>query len=409
MMKFPNSQKVKDAMANLLKVFDLHVNSHNSVKNILFSANSILDYMFSSDRAQFADYLDNLAEMLLPRAQAEELANQRAPEEQTQNPQEAQAAQQAQGPQSPPESRQLPAADAQAPDKAQAQSPDPTLPPPETETAENAAKAQQAPLPQKEAVAVLKNNLLPLLGEIVVKYYQNEKMRDTVMVVVHNMVRLDQGTPESLEAAVKKLAKELHHLANLPKNFEQQLLDVVKQNAIDAKTTPNEVVSKITDVVEQALLQPGANPAVLRQAENMLISMIQNQSSLMDILHFVIPFETQLGNVFSEFYVDPETDERVKGSTGEKSHKIFISVETEAHGQFELCFLSTGEQVDFSMWCPEGLVESLKGMKKYLGNIMQAHGYQMHGFAVDKMRAEHNVAEVFPRLLDKKVGMDVHI
>jgi hypothetical protein len=277
------------------------------------------------------------------------------------------------------------------------------------EEAQSAAKAQQAPLPQKDAVAVLKNNLLPLLGEIVVKYYQNEKMRDTVMVVVHNMVRLDQGTPESLEAAVQTLAKELHHLANLPKNFDKQLLELVKQNAIDAKTTPNEVIAKITDVVEQALLQPGANPAVLRQAENMLISMIQNQSSLMDILHFVIPFETPLGNVFSEFYVDPETDERVKGSAGDKSHKIFISVETEAHGQFELCFLSTGEQVDFSMWCPEGLVESLKGMKRYLANIMQAHGYQMHGFAVDKMRAEHNVAEVFPRLLDKKGGMDVHI
>ncbi len=266
-------------------------------------------------------------------------------------------------------------------------------------------EAQQ--LTAKEAAKVLKNNLLPLLGEIVVKYNQNSHIRDVVMVVVHNIARVDQGSPEALRDSVNRLVNELKELAQMPKGFEKQLLDAITQNVKDAQNMPNSVISKLSDVVAEALRSPDTNPAVQRQAENMLMSMLQNQSSMMDILHFVVPFQTQQGQVFTELYVDPETEEKVGKQKGD-SHKIFLSVESEAHGSFELSFLETNDHVDFTMWCPNDLVQSLSGLKKHFADIMQLHGYTMNAYKVDEMKAPHSVAEVFPRLIEKRVGIDVH-
>ena len=416
--KFEEVPRVRDAIANLLKAFDHNVNSQNSVKTILYNCSSILDYMFAQDRAQFADYLSGLAQMLLPKEEAAKIMAQVNPEQMAEQAGEA------------PDGTQKTAEQQQAADTAKAAGTEDAAKAADQaqqaakgeqaagqtakgeQTAQQAAKGGQAPPPeqmsQKEAAQVLKNNLLPLLGEIVTKYHQNTHIRDVVMVVIHNIVRVDQGTPEALKEAVEKLLAELKQVANVPENFEKNLLDSVKSSAEQAKNTPNNVISRLADIISETLRSPEANPAIVKQAEGMLISMLQNQGSIMDVLHFMLPLETPLGKVFTELYVDPEAGETAGGRQG-KSRKIFLSIDSETHGSFELSFLETNERVDFALWCPDDLVKPLSGLKRHFADIMQTHGYMMNNFAIDTMREPHSVAEVFPRLLNKRVGIDVQI
>lgn len=464
MAKFEDSPKVKDAVVNLLKAFEQNVNTKNSITSILNNCNQLLDYMFSKDRGQFSNYLKDLAQMLLPKDEAAKFIAkmpetpvppqaqqaQQAPQApndaqaaQSQNPNDAQAAakpDQAQNPAAQNANGQPTVTQGELPEQAknaqqagganQAQEAqqgqkteqqfDPLNRALNTEkfgqelhqtankTADQQGTAQGAQeLSQKEAAQVLKSNLLPLLGEIVVKYNQSDKIRDIVMNVVHNLVRVDKGTPEALNDAVNKLMNELKDVANVPKDFPKQFLESISQSITDAKEQPNSVISKLSDIVSEALRSPETNPAVLKQAESMLVSMLQNQSAIMDILHFVVPFQTALGQVFTELYVDPETEEHVGKQKGQ-SRKIFLSVESEAHGSFELSFLETGDHVDFNLWAPEDLVPALSGLKRNFADIMQLHGYTMNSFKVDEMKAPHTVAEVFPRLIEKKVGIDLN-
>jgi hypothetical protein len=71
--------------------------------------------------------------------------------------------------------------------------------------------------------------------------------------------------------------------------------------------------------------------------------------------------------------------------------------------------LESGERVDFSMWCPERLVGSLSGIKKQLSDVMQLHGYTMNSYQVTELVNAHNIADVFPKLLDRRMGVDVRI
>lgn len=394
--KFSDNPRVKAAVAHVLRAFEQNVNTENSVKTILTTCRNLLDYMFSKDRAQFSEYLRGLTDMLLP--EKERPAGQQAVEQQEAEQQQVETAKAGKQPEQAGKT---------------AQSPEGLLSK-EGEKAGEAARQTGQPeralgVDHREAAQILKGNLLPLLGEIVVKYNQNEKIRDMVMVIVHNIVRIDQGSPESLRDSVARLISDLRQLASMPGNFEQQLTDAVLRSSEQVKSAQNETITKLTKLISQAISSPDSSAATIRQTENLLMSLLQNQNAVMNILHFILPMQTDSGKLFAEMYVDPDNDEKVSRSQEDKSRKIFLAFESESLGSFELCFLESGERVDFSMWCPEILVKSLSGIKRQIADIMQAHGYTMNSYNVEQLRNPHNIAEVFPRLLDRRMGVDVRI
>lgn len=260
----------------------------------------------------------------------------------------------------------------------------------------------------REASQILKGNMLPLLGEIVVKYNQNEKIRDMVMVVVHNIVRVDQGTPEMLMEALSKLISELKLAANLPEGYEMNLMNAVLNAAQQVKDVQNSTLSKIIASIAETLSSQNVNAATLRQAESVLLGLIQNQSSMMDLLHFVLPIQTEHANMIAELYVDPDSDERV-GRSNEQSRKLFLCFESENLGAFEISILHSGERVELQIWCPDVLVKSLATIKRPIADIIMAHGYTMKNYKVSELTQPHSIAEVFPKLLDRRIGIDVRI
>jgi len=440
--RFGQSPKVRDAVVQLLKTFDYNVNYQNSVKTILNSCENLLGYMFTKDREQFSSYLDGLAEMLLdpvteeaqPAGGDKEAAMGRPLLDKEGNPVlDAQGNPVMVTEEKPmPDAQGKPVLDAQGKPVLDAQG-NPVLDAqgnPVLDVRGNPvldaqgkpvldaegrpvvmAQEDSGQVSQKEAAQILKNNLLPLLGEVVVKYHQNGNIRDIVMMVVHNIVRVDKGTPEGLRDSVSNLIYELRKVANLPPSFENNLLKALEVSVKDAQGARNDVLTQLSEVISKTLHNPQeASPAALRQAENMLISMLQNQSALMDILHFIMPMQTENDRMFAELYVDPDSEEAANGRSSEQqSRKLFLSVVTENHGMMELSFLQTGNRVEFSMWCPEILLGTMGALRQTVSNVMQVHGYTMSGFKVEELIRPHSVAEVFPKLLNRKVGIDVQI
>ncbi|MDL2234378.1 hypothetical protein LJC63_12495 [Ruminococcaceae bacterium OttesenSCG-928-L11] len=276
------------------------------------------------------------------------------------------------------------------------------------QTGQPQTEAAAERLPQKEIAQILKSNLLPLLGEIVVKYNQNTRIRDHVMVVVHNTVRVDQGTPEALRAAVNKLVQELRQVANLPENFARNLTESIMEQSRAVKAGGNEVMEKLVEVISETLRSEQSSPSVIRQAETLLMSLLQNQSSMMSVLHYLIPIQTPTEQIMMEMYVDPDYEEG-RENDSKQSRKIFLSFESEAHGAYEMSFLQTEQYVDFQMWCPGALVRGLGGMKRFFADTMQVYGYTMNSFSVQEYLEPQSVVDVFPHLLNRKVGIDVRI
>ncbi|MDR2909112.1 MAG: hypothetical protein LBU86_04440 [Oscillospiraceae bacterium] len=367
--RFEQNPAVKGALANVLKSFEYNVNLDNSVKTILYQCENLLDYMFSKDRTQFGQYLDSLESMLMT-GSAEDgiiLGENGLPVRQ-----------------------------------GEGQSP---------RAADNAAlfAGSRMTVNPKEAASVLKNNLLPLLGEIVVKYYQSESIRDIVMVVVHNIVRVDKGTPEAIQESVENFTDMLGRFANLGENFAKSLTEALSRASERVKASGNDVMEKISKVISETLRSSDSSPAALRQAENLLLGLLHNQSSTMNLLQYILPLDMGNDRVYAEMYVDPDSEEASGAKEGEHGRKVFLAVESESHGSMELCFWQTGERVEISMWCPEALVGPVNAMKKTLRELAAAHGYTMTGFSVEELKKHHSIIQVFPKLMERKVGIDVRV
>lgn len=460
LVKFPDNAAIRDAITNLLKSFEHNVNFDNSVKTILYQCDNLLDYMFSQDRAQFGEYLSNLADMLLPehgvsletleqaglldqdgfpilngiplRNQDGSIVQQDAlvwdedgllvPGQEQQKegipPKDSQLDPSSQEQISASSNEQVGASSRQ--DSGNIRHPVTGQPLTEKEVALlEQFRQEDRPLYNDnrlgvspgEAASVLKNNLLPLLGEVVVKYYQSQSIRDLVMVVVHNIVRVDKGTPSALKEAVNRLVDSLLRVANLNENFGTNLNESLTRSATKAKFAQNQVMEKLSAVISQTLRNPESTPVALRQSENLLLSLLQNQSSMMNVLHFVLPLETPYGPAYAELYLDPDSEERPRGGGEEESlaRKIFLSAESDSTGSMEMCFLEAGDRVEFSLWCADGLVDPLRRIKRPLADLMLVHGYTLTGFAVDELVHHHSIVQVFPKLLDRKVGIDVRI
>jgi hypothetical protein len=461
--KFPDNPRIRDAVASLLKAFEYHVNTGGSIRAILTNCENILEYLFSKDRAQFSEYLQGLTQTILPKeetatqnprlpqnaeqttqarpGEAARSANTQTQPEGAARPanaqtQPAELPQQANAPSQPAQATQNPAirqdaaenAAPAAPQGAEGQGQTPpaaqqdaaegrgqvwpeNAPPPQNTQARAATPLQESllPIPQKEIAQILKGNLLPLLGEIVVKYNQNDKIRDHVMVTVHNTVRVDQGTPEAVRAAITKLVRELRQVAYLPENFARNLTDAIFQNSREAKFSGNRVMETFAEVISEALRSEQSSPATIRQAETLLMSLLQNQSAIMDVLHYVVPIQMGSDQMIAELYIDPDSENGDGRSEGKESRKLFLAFESPTHGAFELSFMQIGDRVDFAMWCPSALVNALSGMKRNISDLMQIHGYTMNSFSIDEYKRPQSVAEVFPNLLNRRVGIDVRV
>lgn len=438
--RFPDNPKIRETVANLLKAFECNVNSQQSVRTILMNCENILDYLFSKDKAQFSDYLDGLTEAILPKQPntGAELTGQTAPHQAAENTATSQTQQAGTTGQDerPVQSGQAPqteqiAQGEQIPQSAAtpgqpvvvggavifeeagqpASQPFPGGEAASTQASQQVQQQTEAPaMTPKEVAQLLKGNLLPLLGEIVVKYNQNEKIRDHVMVAVHNTVRVDQGTPEALRIAINKLVRELRQVASLPEDFTRSLTDAIFQNSREAGQVGNQIMEKLVNVINDALRSEQSSPATIRQAETLLMSFLQNQSVIMDVLHFVLPIQIGDDQMIAEMYVDPDSENGGNGNgNGKQSRKIFLSFESKVHGAFELSFLESGEYVDFAMWCPGSLVKGLGGMKRSFANMMQTYGYTMNSFSIEEYKRPQSVAEVFPNLLNRRMGIDVRI
>ena len=451
--RFPDNPKIRDAIAGLLKAFECNVNTPGALRTILANCANVLDYLFSQDREQFSSYLDGLARAIMPQTQEQSAQpgqtaqpeqapaqsqtqgaaqpeqtqttaqGQTAGSEQTQPAQgqppptvQGQAAQSAQTEQ-PPTAQGQPAGAAgteqtqQQQPTAQGQNTQNTVaePPPQGQNTAQQTETQP-PMTHKEIAQLLKTNLLPLLGEIVVKYNQNERIREFVMVAVHNTVRVDQGTPEALRFAANRLVHELRQVANLPDDFSRNLTNTVLQASREAaQSGENRVMERLVEVISQALRSEEASPAVLRQSETLLMSMLQNESPLMDLLHYMIPIQFGGDQMIAELFIDPDNGGENGRESSDPARKLFLCFESEAHGSYEVSFLQQGNYIDFAMWCPGILVKGLSSMKRLVSNIMQTHGFTLNSYSVEEFHEPHSVAEVFPDLLKRRVGIDIRI
>lgn len=273
----------------------------------------------------------------------------------------------------------------------------------------------------KEMRTYLKNELTPMLGSLVKKYQVSERVHNPAVAIVHQVVRYDKGDKSQLEAAFRDLGIEMKHLAGLKEDeiavMRQQLMVAAKEaKAKSEGANPEKQLSaQITAVSEEEslprlisrALESDVPPKLTGLAQNLLLHMVQQESPLFSLMHFLVPLRFQGEEIYGEFFVDKNCQER-KGAA-ESARTIFFTIRSVHYGNFEVDLLERERNIDLDIRCPDVMVDVLKMMRTQIREMITAQGYRLHNYEIGVYEESQSILHHFSQLAKGKVGFDVKI
>jgi hypothetical protein len=174
-----------------------------------------------------------------------------------------------------------------------------------------------------------------------------------------------------------------------------------------AKAAGDKAAAKdIAEVLRHALemnAQTKANTA----AHSMLAQLIENESPVFALLHFLFPIRYQGEDVFTEVYVDKDCEERKKGASD--AQNIFFIIQSDRFGNFEVDLTARDRTIELDIKCPSLLTEDVRAIRGDLKIMTEELGYRLTAYNVDDYREDRTILQRFPKLAMRKAGIDVRI
>ncbi|NLT48436.1 MAG: hypothetical protein GXX92_08485 [Clostridiales bacterium] len=264
----------------------------------------------------------------------------------------------------------------------------------------------------KETIKFLKNEFVPALRGIAVNYPPTDKVQDIIISIIHYIVRYDKGDLQLLEDAFAQFSEELRPLfAHLTDDDIKDMKDALlrgeeQSDKEEIKTVIKKEDSDMATLLSKALDK--SSPAKLSGvAQNLLLYMVQSESPMLPLLHFMIPLRFLDDDTYGEFFIDKECSER-KGDAKQATN-IFFTIQSDLYGTFEVDLLARDRNIDLDIKCPQELQRGVKEIKSKLKDLIEAQGYRLMGYQVGEYGESKTILKRFSQLAGRKVGIDVKI
>ncbi|WP_414733599.1 hypothetical protein [Acetobacterium carbinolicum] len=383
--KLDGYPQLKEAIVSILRHYDAHVNRNQTLNGIFLETSRLLMTLPSKERALLEQQLLKL-ELVLTKSNGKEQPNQ-----ELQNLINLKAAQNGK-PGDQLEQRLS-----------------------RIETLLNSKN-----LNYQEIQQLLKNDTIPVLRQILQSQAYSDKTYQSVATIIDHIVRFDKGNPEQLEAAVLRFSQALKPLSNLTDSDIVEMKSQLFRHAKEAEILSDRLESSsknpgdgekvaLAQLLEQALDEKNSSK-IINSAQNLLETLVRNESPIFTIMHFLIPLRFLDENSYGEFFVDKDPTAK-KGEKGDSDNAtdIFFTIQSDRYGNFEVELLARDKNITLNIKSPGPLVETLKATREQLKSIVEEQGYSLAGYGVGEYLQSQTILQRFPKLAFRKVGLDVTI
>jgi hypothetical protein len=227
------------------------------------------------------------------------------------------------------------------------------------------------------------------------------------------------GTTADAKTAAAGQAVEFARGAAAPEDARRSLLSPEQLRAYLAgaleegdeadeslKAAADKTVKDISEVLRRARemnVTAKANTA----AHNMLVQLIENESPVFALLHFLFPIKYRGEDVYAEVYVDKDCEEKKKGA--DNARNIFFIIQSEKFGNFEVDLLARDRSIELAVKCPSMLTDDVRDIRGDLRQMIEELGYRLTTYTVEDYHEAGTILQRFPKLAMRKAGIDVRI
>jgi hypothetical protein len=169
-------------------------------------------------------------------------------------------------------------------------------------------------------------------------------------------------------------------------------------------------LEELTAFIEKNINHTALKSLDSYNASNLLQSLINAPGVYTPLAHFVIPLQIGDARAFGELWVDNEDkNSGGRARNGGQNYHLFLTFEVESVGRFETDLYAHGSDISLAILYPEGFSSEMEALKDKIMQIIASTDYKVKEFRAGILRTPHDLTQIFPRIMDKRTGLDITI
>lgn len=261
---------------------------------------------------------------------------------------------------------------------------------------------------------VLKQEIVPILKAYIKQTGDTGMIRDQISLLTYNIARYESGGIDRASLIFRRLMGHKPLAELFEKNF--QSLDWKDMNIADflkaySSKVEGEELRKWSDsflnIMEKSIKGEAGNETK-QVFENIMSSILINQSVYMPLLHLMVPVEIYDTKLYSEMWIDPDCNGDGVDAEKRKS-RLLIKFDIEDVGFFDLIVDYSNHNVDVALMYPENLKKMEGEFRKGLMDILRKHELNYSSVSLQKSVAPVTISEVFPKIYERRNAVNVRV
>jgi succinate dehydrogenase flavin-adding protein (antitoxin of CptAB toxin-antitoxin module) len=261
----------------------------------------------------------------------------------------------------------------------------------------------------KENLDTIRGKILPFLNLYISRSHERGEMRDLAALLASYAARCENG----LEQRVQDSFEQLMRYPMMQKYFQgfesSALLHVLANTEYEKASRDNQWMDKLSELIRAgAAGEAGSDKKAMFQ--NMMQSILLNESVYMPVLHMMLPLQIGGRTMFAEMWVDPDADEsKGKENDGKKAVQGLVKFDIKEVGFFDLFFLYQDGNIRIQINCPEKLGDESSIITRDIKKIMSDNGISAQEVFVESSQNSIKISDAFPKIFERKNSVNVRI
>lgn len=255
----------------------------------------------------------------------------------------------------------------------------------------------------------LQGSIMPFLAGYTSRTNDMGLSRALISLLALDVARYESGSKESMMQAFRQLGASAVLREKLGGLTEEDLLRLLSRGGFAQEAEKDQFAGKLAHTAQRAL-RGGAGLEALDAFRNIVTSFLLNESVYMPLTHLAIPLEWNGKMMFSEVWVDPDTEDNLKKGRGTRDNVIrfLFKIDIQDLGFFDIVLTCQRENVDLQIFGPPAVSDFSGLVQGELSGILSDNGLKPNVVQVQTMTKPLEISSVFPKIFEGENSINVN-
>ncbi len=263
---------------------------------------------------------------------------------------------------------------------------------------------------RQQGIQLLQKGIFPYVSSYISRSHDMGLPRQLLTHLMLDLARYENGTEDNLLEAFHQIRRYGVLKQQLAPVDDRTLMLLLQASRTDGNSMAAQFADQLAKAAAQAM-RGGEHPDVQQAYQEIMRAILINESVYMPLNHYILPLAVNGKHLFSEMWVDPDagSSEREKGGRHENIIKCLFKIDVEGLGFIDVVLLNREKDVDILLNCSEQLAVFSENIEKGIDTILRRNDLKPVRVAVRKMDRPLTLTEVFPKIYERKDGLNVKV